>query len=187
MKYSAQISLKTESPVHTRFTDEETLYNYFKELFWKGRERVEEETFSTTDVLRKLSSAFKSSGLTNLVRISHDDIDFYLDKDDEPHDLDKAIEDFEEVLHNAFERFYEEITIVLETRNSQIDFVLELAMLRVHPIGEYPIRITFSGLPENALVTNIEKKFSLFVNRVEQNIQKYMDVKDVTISFTKKK
>ncbi len=186
MKYSAQILVKTESPVHVRFTDEETLYNYFKELFWKGRERVEEETFSTPDILQKLSAAFKSSGITNLVRISHDDVDFYLDKDNEPHDLDKAIEDFGEVLHNAFERFFEEVNIVMETRNSQMDFVIELTMFRVHPIGEYPIRINFSGLPENALVTNIEKKFNLFVNRVEQNIQKYMDVKDVTISFTKK-
>ncbi len=186
MKYSAQILLKTESPAHIRFTDEETLYNYFKELFWKGRERVEEETFSIPNILRKFSTAFKSSGITNLVRISHDDVDFYLDKDNEPHDLDKAIENFGEVLHNAFERFFEEITIVMETKNSKIDFMVELTMFRVHPIGEHPIRIDFSGLPENELVTNIEKKFNLFVNRVEQNIQKYIDVKDVTISFTKK-
>jgi len=74
----------------------------------------------------------------------------------------------------------------METKNSQIDFLAELIMLRVHPIGEYPIQINFSGLPESALTTNVEKKFSLFVNRVEQNIQKYLELSDVTISFTKK-
>jgi len=79
MKYSAQLLIRTESPTHERYTDEENLYNYFKELFWNGRARVEEETFSTPEVLRKLSAAFKSSGITNLVRLSHDDVDFYLD------------------------------------------------------------------------------------------------------------
>jgi hypothetical protein len=186
MKYSAQICLKTESLVKERYTDEETLYNYFKELFWKGRERVEEETFSTRDVLNKLSAAFKNSGITNLVRISHDDTDFYLDKNNKPHDLDNAIGEFGEVLHNAFERFYEEVSVVMETSDSQVNFVVELTMHRIHPIGEYPIQINFSGLPENTTVTNVEKTFNLFVNKVEQNIQKYLNLSDVTISFTKK-
>ena len=186
MKYSAQLSIRTENHARERFSDEENLYNRFKELFWRGRERVDEETFSTSDVLKKLSAAFRSSGITNLVRLSHDDVEFYLDKDIEPHDLDTAIENFGEVLHNSFDRFYEEISVVMETRNSKIDFMIELIMLRVHPIGEFPIQINFSGLPESSLVTGVEKKFNLFVNRVEQNIQKYIDLSEVTISFTKK-
>ncbi len=137
-------------------------------------------------MLGKLSAALKSSGINNLVRISHDDTDFFLDTANEPNDLDKTILKFKDILRAAFERFYEEITVIMESRQSQIDYVIELLLLRVHQVGEYPIQINFSGLPKSTGVVDIENKFKLLVNKVEQNVHKFMDVSDVTISFTKK-
>ena len=186
MKYSASILISTDYGIRERFTDEENIYNYFKELFGKSRSRVIEESFSAPDMLIKLNAALKSSGINNLVRITHDDTDFFLDTENEPNDLDEVIHKFKDILKNAFERFYEEIVVVMESRQSQIDFVIELLLLRVHQVGEYPIQINFTGLPKSTGVVDLENKFKLLVNKVEQNIHKFMDVSDVTISFTKK-
>ena len=145
-----------------------------------------EESFSAPEMLRRLNAAFKSSGINNLVRITHDDTDFFLDTENETNDLDEVIHKFEDILKNSFERFYEEIAVVMESRQSQIDFVIELLLLRVHQVGEYPIQIIFTGLPKSTGVVDLENKFKLLVNKVEQNIHKFMNVSDVTISFTKK-
>jgi len=186
MKYSASIFIRTDNETLERFTDEENIYNYFKELFGKKRSRVIEESFSAPDILTKLNAVFKSSGINNLVRITHDDTDFFMDTESVPNDLDEVIHKFKDTLHNAFARFYEEIAVVMESRQSQIDYVIELLLLRVHQVGEYPIQINFSGLAKSTGVVDLENKFKLLVNKMEQNIHKFMDVRDVTISFTKK-
>ena len=186
MKYSASILISTYNETYERFTDEENIYNYFKELFGKNRSRVIEESFSAPDMLIKLNTALKSSGINNLVRITHDDTDFFLDTENEPNDMDEVIYKFKDILKNAFERFYEEIAVVMESRQSQIDFVIELLLLRVHQVGEYPIQINFTGLPKSTGVVDCENKFKLLVNKVEQNIHKFINVSDITISFTKK-
>lgn len=187
MKYSAQILIKTKHITRERFTDDETLVNFFKELLWKGRERVLEETFAAQEVLKKFSAAFRDSGIDNLVRLSHDDTDFYLDKDNIPNDLPCMIDKFAEVLHNAFERFYEEITVIMDAKWEHIDFYIELNLLRIHSIGVYPIQITVKGLPESSNVPRIEDNFNLFVTRLASNIEKYIELEDITISFSKKR
>ena len=186
MKYSASIFIRTNSETHERFTDEENIYNYFKELFGKKRSRVIEESFSAPDMLSKLSAAFKDSGINNLVRLTHDETDFFLDTENKPNDLDATILKFKNVLQDSFERFYEEISVVMESEQFGIDFVIELLLLRVHPVGEYPIQIKFLGLPQSTENIDIEIDFKLFVNKVEQNITKFLSVSDLTVSYTKK-
>ena len=186
MRYSGSIFISTNNKTIERFTDEENIYNYFKELFGKKRSRVIEESFSAPDILNRLNSSFKSSGITNLVRITHDDVDFFMDTESRTDDMQDTIERFKRTLKSSFERFYEEIAVVLETSQYEIDFVIELQLLRVHQIGEYPIQINFSGIPINTEVKDVEKKFKLLVSKVEQNILKFMNINDITISITKK-
>jgi len=186
MKYFAQILIRPNTETHEVFKNKSKFYSKFKALFITQQSKVIKESFSVPDFLMKLNLAFKSVGISNLARITHDDVDFYLDKEHKPNDLDEAIQEFGNLIHNSFERFFEEITSVFETKEAEIDYLIELILLRVHPVGEYPVQINFSGLPEKHGVANIEQKFRLFVDRVEQSLHKYMELSDITVSFTKK-
>jgi hypothetical protein len=183
MKFSAQIQFRPNSEIRERFSNEKGLLSLLKGLFIKKEVTVIEESFSATDVLSRLNAAFKSSGITNLVRVSHDDTEFYLDTKNDPNDLDKVIEEFNETLRNAFERFYEKIALIMEINHDGIDFVVELNLMRIHPVGEFPVQLNIVGLPESAGIENQNEKFKLFVDKLELNICKYAEVADINKSF----
>jgi hypothetical protein len=185
MKFSSQIQIKPNTETRERFSNEKTLLEFLKGLFIKKQVTVIEETFSAPDILGRLNSALKSSGITNLVRVSHDDTEFYLDKENQPNDLDKVIEEFSDTLRNSFERFYEKIAVIVEINHEGIDFMIELDLLRVHPVGESPIQIYISGVPGYTGKGNIESRFKLFVEKLEQNICKVLEIKDIKLSFLK--
>ena len=42
-------------------------------------EKEERETFTAISILQQLNKAFIQQGITNVIRLSHDDIDFYLE------------------------------------------------------------------------------------------------------------
>jgi hypothetical protein len=186
MKYFAQILIRPNTETHERFIDENKSFSRFKGLFIKKDVKVIEETFSAPDILAKLDEAFNSIGISNLVRVTHDDSDFYLDKEQKTNDLDVVIQEFGDILRNSFERFFEEITVIMEAKEAEIDYLIELILMRVHPIGEYPVKINFSGIPEKYGITDIEEKIKLFVAKVELSIHKYIDLSDITVSIIKK-
>jgi len=186
MKYAAQILIRPNTETRERFDEDGSFYTKFKELFIKKQSKIIEETFSVPNFLSKLNVALKSVGISNLVRITHDDVDFYLDQENKTNDLDVAIEEFGSLIRNSFDRFFEELSVMFEISEDEVDYLIELILLKVHPIGEYPIQINFAGLPEKHGVANVEQKFKLFVDKVEQSLHKYMDISDITISFVKK-
>jgi hypothetical protein len=183
MKLAAQILIRLRTEIRERFSDEDSLAGMLKGLFIQRKARLHEETFAAQDILSRLNLAFKSCGITDLVRISHDDTEFYLDKNKLPHDLEQKIQEFNEMLHNAFERFYEQILIIMENTTNQIDYRIELELLRLHPVGEYPISIEIFGVPESASVLDVAQNFQLFVEKFEQNIYKYLDIASVKIIY----
>ncbi len=186
MKYFAQILIRPDAETHERYNDGSWFYSRFKELFLKNHSKIIEETFSAPDILLKLNAAFNDVGITNLVRITHDDTDFYLDKEQITNDLNEVIQEFSIVLRNAYERFFEEISVIMEIKEDQIEYLIELVLLRVHPVGEYPVKINFSGIPQKHRVSNVEEKFKLFVAKAEQSVHKYLELNDITVSITKK-
>lgn len=183
MKLSAQILIRPRTEIRERFSDEDSLAGMLKGLFIERKARLHEETFAAQDILSRLNLVFKRCRITDLVRISHDDTEFYLDKDEQPHDLEQKIQEFNEVLHNAFERFYEQILIIMENTTNQIDYRIELELLRLHPVGEYPINIEIFGVPESASVPDVAQNFRLFVGKMEQNINTYLDVGEIKIVY----
>lgn len=185
MKHSAVISARLNTPVRERHTNENGLINIFKGLFVKQKVKIHEETFPVAEVLKKLHLALKSVGIDNLVRLTHDNIDYYLDEESKPHDLPIILKQFKSEIENAFERFYEEISVIVETQFENLLYLLELNLNRVHPIGEYPIQINFLAIPENSSIEETDSKFLLFVNKIEQEVQKYLNVKDIEIKILK--
>ncbi len=186
MKYLAQILLQPKSETIEIQNNKSKLYIKFKALFIKKETKIIQETFSVPDFLTKLNLAMKSLGVSNLVRITHDEVDFYLDKEHKPNDLDEVIQELGYLIRSSFERFFEEISVLLEFEQDEIYYLIDLILARVHPVGQYPVQIIFSGLPRKVGIENVEEKFKLFVNTFEMNLHKYIDVSDITTSFTKK-
>jgi hypothetical protein len=186
MKYLAQILIRPTAETHEITNSRHKFYAKFKGLFIKKETKIIKETFSVPDFLLKLDLAMKSLGITNLVRIMHDDVDFYLDKEHKPGDLDEAIEEFGILIRSSFERFFEEISVLLEYQEEGIFYLIDLILTRVHPIGQYPVQIIFTGLPQKQGIVNVEQKFRTFVDKVEQSLHKFMELSEIAISFIKK-
>jgi hypothetical protein len=185
MKFSAKIQLRPNTEFRERFSNEKGLISILKGLFIKKEVTIIEQDFSAHDILRRLNSAFQSSGITNLIRVSHDDNEFYLDDKNDQNDLDKIINEFSNVLYNAFERFYEKIAVIMEIKHDGIDFMVELDLMRIHPVKEFPVQISITGIPESSSIQQLDKKFKLFVDKLETNICKYVEVADINQSFLK--
>ena len=43
-------------------------------------EKLERESFSTMSILKRFNKVFSKHGINNIIRLSHDGIDFYLDE-----------------------------------------------------------------------------------------------------------
>jgi len=44
-------------------------------------DKEERETFTAVAILQQLNASFRNLGINNIIKISHDDIDFYHDKE----------------------------------------------------------------------------------------------------------
>jgi hypothetical protein len=185
MKFSAQIQCRLHTETRERFSNEKSLLAQLKGLFIKKEVTVIEETFSAPDILSRLNAALKNSGISNLIRVSHDDTEFYIDKNNQPNDLDRTIDEFNDLLRNSFERFYEKIAVIMEICHDGIDFMVELNLSRLHPVGEFPIQFYITGVPNPNQELQMDRAFELFVEKLEQNICKYIDISDIKRSFLK--
>jgi hypothetical protein len=158
----------------------------FKALFIKKEYILIKETFSVPDFLIELNLALKEMHITNLVKIAHDDIDFYLDNQHKLNDLDDAIRDFGFLIKNSFERFYEEISVLLEHKTNELFYVIEIILRRVHPVGQYPVQFIITCLPLGKTNKKTEQKIKGFVEELETKLERYVNPGEIKTSFIKK-
>ena len=111
-------------------------------------EKEERETFTAVSILQKLNLSFRSLGVTNIVRLAKDDVDFYLDEKGRTDDLKKAMESFEKRVSGTSSKYnlFDTLKLVLEHEDEELKYIMEIDILRVHKVGEYPIQVTVDGL-----------------------------------------
>jgi hypothetical protein len=63
--------------------------------------------------------------------------------------------------------------------------MLELDLIRLHPVGKFPIQLYITGVPVSDESDKMENLFKLFVEKLEQNICKYLDIGDIKLSYIK--
>ncbi|MCZ6760455.1 MAG: hypothetical protein O7D29_08810 [Gemmatimonadetes bacterium] len=154
-------------------------------------EKEERETFTAIAILQSLNKIFRGVGVTNIVRLAKDDEDFYHDREGKTDDLREAMQTFQQAGAGGFKRVFETLRLVLEDRDNELKYLIDVNVTRVHKVGEFPIRILVNGLltdfsagasvTREQLVERLKPGFSSqesydqLVDRKKQHFGSYLD------------
>ncbi len=185
----------------------------FKRLLYfmtsgKVSDKEERETFTAISILQQINGVFLHNSVNNLVRLAHDDIDIYFDKEGKKNDLKDALDRYEIEIGDSMSHHFQTIQMVLEHDDTTFKYLIEVQVNKNHAVGEYPIEITISGflkefkshdftseLDIKANARNIfvtkgrydkylnEKKalFEGFMSQLKMDIMKFIKVDDVKL------
>jgi len=176
MLYTANILIKPGYDHKLITPEEQGFYEKIKNLFVTTEHSVVEELADVSDVLKRISLALTECNLTNLVRISHDETEFYLDAESKPHDLTKILDNFRIEVQSYYERFFEEIAIVLEDTADEMNFTVSISLSRLYYPETFPIRFRISATPASVDVIKTQARFDLMIAKIEQSLRKYMQI-----------
>lgn len=109
-------------------------------------EKEERETFTAVSVLQQFNQVFRSLGITNVVRLARDDVDFYLDEEGREDDLKEAMVAFVEGASDEPQDQFQTLWLVLEAEDDVLKYLVQVEINAVHKVGMHPIRITVNGL-----------------------------------------
>jgi hypothetical protein len=115
-------------------------------------EREERETFTAVSILQKLNRVFVSLGITNVVRLAKDDVDYYLDREGKEDDLKEAMAAFEQKSSSSGQSPFNTLRLVLEHEDEDLKYLIEINIQRAHKVGEHPIRVVVNGLMKDLRV-----------------------------------
>lgn len=109
-------------------------------------DRQEQETFTAVAILQQFNMAFRALGISNLVRLARDDLDFYLDSEGKKGDLKESVEEFE-LETDAFDsEYFNSLFLVVEHEDENFKYLIEVKISRIHTPGEHPISVNVNAL-----------------------------------------
>ena len=166
----------------------------------------ERETFTAVSILQKFNRVFLSLGITNVLRLAKDDVDYYLDEEGREDDLKKALASFQRSDSIEGQSGFNTLRLVLEHEDEELKYLIQIEMQRAHRIGEHPIRVTLNGLMKNlqvrsdqgdvdvrnllsahfdsqdaydSCINRYKAQFDAFLDRIEQTIRQHIGIDDV--------
>ncbi len=126
--------------------------------------KQELETFNATSILQQIYDGFASIGINNVIRLSLDNYDFYLDESGQENDLEKSLYSFTSRVDPIESELFETIYLVLEHKENNLNFLIEVDVKRKHKVGEYPIFIDLNCVFEEFNISNFKNEEDLFHN-----------------------
>ena len=109
-------------------------------------DKEEYETFTAVSILQQVNRALRGMGITNVVRLAKDDIDFYLDKAGKKDDMKEAMEKFEVETDSLESKIFNNLKLVVEHQDCSFKYYVDIGIKRVHKFREHPITITINAL-----------------------------------------
>ena len=109
-------------------------------------EKKEVETFKALNILQQIHGTLRSNGIDNIIRLTHDDIDIYYDKNGEQHDLNFALDKYQIEIDDSMSTHFKTIAMVLEHEDETYKYLIEININRNHVVNEYPIEMVVSGM-----------------------------------------
>lgn len=208
MYFTGDLSI---DPAHATKIESKKPSKVFGKLFYyltagSLSEKEEHETFTAVSILQQLNTVMRSLGINNIVRLSQDDHDFYLDESGREDDLQEAMEEFEITVDPILSEVFKTLYMVLEHEDDHLKYLIEIQIKRKHKVGEYPIAVQVNGVirdmrlqageDQAALKKRMEGVFSAqdnyerfvnsrraafdsFVNELDQSIRKFIRVDDI--------
>lgn len=104
------------------------------------------ESFTAVSILQKLNMVFLKNGIDDIIRLSHDNIDFYLDLEGKKNDLKDAFDQYDLEIDQSMAVHFDQLSLVLEHDDDVFKYLIEVTINRTHEVGTHPIEIAVSGL-----------------------------------------
>jgi hypothetical protein len=176
-------------------------------------EKEEQETFTALSIMQHLNMGLRSVNVKNVIRLSVNDYDFYLDEMGMDDDMKQAMLEFETKIDPLESETFEKIFLVLEHEKTGMKYLIEIEIDRCHQPGRYPIIIKTNGLisdlqlkpgetkddleirmesifsSQNSYEQFLKSKqalFNQFLEELEHSIKKYVKVDNVVKESTNK-
>ena len=109
-------------------------------------DKQEIETFTALSMLQQLYGVFKRNNITNIIRLSHDEIDFYLDEQGKTDDLKEALDKYSIEIDYSMSTFFKKLLLILEHHDTNFKYLIEIDINRTHEVGTFPIELKITGL-----------------------------------------
>ncbi|MBO3699603.1 hypothetical protein [Roseivirga sp. E12] len=215
MYFSARLSIDPSQLTKIERVEPDEMFKKFLHYITSGAtsKKIERETFTAVSVLQQLNRLFWELNINNIIRLSHDDIDIYYDKEGKEDDLKEAVDNYELTINDAMSHHFETLYMVLEHEDKNFVYLMEININRSHAVGAYPIEIKINGLMKefkaesgenqesvkarmktrfgsqevlNGFVNEQELAFETFVNDLGMRVRKHMKVDDVKIEIDKR-
>jgi hypothetical protein len=120
--------------------------------------KIELETFTVISILNQIKDGLEKLEIDNIIRLSINGFDFYLDKDEQEHDLDYAISNLDKKIDPIESERFENIVLVLEHYDDDFKYYISIKISRKHKVGEYPIKIVTNGLIRKFYTEKFDEK-----------------------------
>lgn len=124
-------------------------------------EKQEHETFTAVSILQQLNMALRSVNINNIIRLSVNNYNFYLDTEGVQDDFKKAMLDFELKIDDIESKTFENIQLVLEHIEGSFNFIIDISIERKHKVGVYPINILINAALNDFKVKENESRSDL--------------------------
>ena len=178
--------------------------------FGQASKKQETETFTAVSILEKIYLGLRSINIENIIRLSVDDYDFYLDEAGKEDDLEDAIMEFTAKVDPIESKLFNTIYMVMEHVEMNIKYLIEIRIKRKHEVGEYPIKIIVNGIANSfrrtkdesiqsmksrmkpifesqevyeTFTENQKKLFTQFLDRMDVAVKKFIEVDDIKITY----
>ncbi|TAF65376.1 MAG: hypothetical protein EAZ55_08945 [Cytophagales bacterium] len=192
----------------------EKLFNYL--TAGSLNQRKEHETFMVVTILQQFNAIFEALQISNMIRLSKDKMSYYFDEEGAEEDLEEILgrvaqeEESLQEENKEEEALFSNLYMVLEHSDEVFNYLIQVNINRVHPVGEYPITLHINALlkcfegenPTDIRASMVEtltdnetyarflqekrSTYISFLQQIEQAIRENIGVDDVRIESYEK-
>lgn len=164
-------------------------------------DQIELETFTVVSILAQIRDGLLNLGMDNIIRLSINGFDFYLDTEEKEKDLNETFKKLSKKINPIESERFEFVELVIEHEDPIFKYYISIDILRKHKVGEYPVKIIANGLIKKfasdsqiesevkermnrhfisqqdyeIMLKNLEMHFSAFVNDLERTLAEFIN------------
>ena len=211
MYFSGKLSIDPSQATHIDRIKPTKAFRRILYLMTAGRvsDKEEIETFTAVSILQQFNNILRTMGVTNLVRLAKDNVNFYMDTEGKKDDLKEALDDFRLEVDDMESELFKKLILVAEHEDAYFKYLIEVDICRDHAVGEYPINLIINAVHKDFACGNITSKtqiqnklkdvfksqdtyssflhsrkqaFELFQDRVELEVRKFIHCDNIMSS-----
>ncbi len=212
MLFTGQISIDPSEITKIKKVEPQSYFRRFLHTISNGKikDKIEEENFTAVSILQQFNLVLQGMGINNIIRLSHNNHDYYLDKKGDEDDLEIALKEYEQKIKDQKSRSFNTLSLVLEHNEDTFHYYIEIKINRSHKVGAYPIEIKIDALINEFFEHLLGKKrlkhkmehvfrsqdaydfyltsklneFGHFLNMIGDEIQKHIPIDDLIVDFS---